>query len=188
MKISILALAAILSISQSYATGGQQAKEPFFDKKSPENRNPSRQDLRKGERGDPSEDRRVLDELKQKEVPNLPENFWKFEKLEEESQKHTDKSRYDSSLEDRRDPLRETWIDGENEESTLNQSGIFDRETGQKTSQDASQILNTPEAAVAPSTLPETPAPQKPEETSFPSEKTLRDAGEWPILPNPAEK
>ncbi|MGL5785036.1 MAG: hypothetical protein ACRCYZ_06265 [Alphaproteobacteria bacterium] len=189
MKISILALASILGISQSYATGGQKAKEPFFDKKSPENRSPSHQDLRKGERGDPSEDRPVLDRLKQKEVSPLPENFWEFEKLEEERQKHADKSHYDSSKEDRGDPLRGTWIDGENEENPLRQSGIWDRETGKNAPQNSLPPLATPSSeARLPQPSPQAPAPQNPEATTPPSEKTIRDAGEWPILTNPTEK
>jgi hypothetical protein len=146
----------------------------------------SHPDFRQSERGDPSEDR-ILEhstELKNRLEPrSLPENFSDFEKLEEESQK----SHYDSSKEDRGDPFRETWIDGGNEENPLRQSGIWDRETGQKAPQDAPQLLSAPEAAVSPSILPETPAPQKPEATTPPLKKTIRNAGEWPILPTTEE-
>ncbi|MGL4371224.1 MAG: hypothetical protein ACRCTK_01000 [Alphaproteobacteria bacterium] len=174
MKTSILTLAAILGISQGYAAGGQQAGDTLLGKKSSEEKRFSHPDFRQSERGDPSEYRvwEHSTELKNKLEPHkLPENFSEFEKLEEATQKHNEKSYYDSSKEDRGDPLRGAWIDGENEEDSLRKSGIFDRETGQKAPQDAPQILNAHEAAISPPTLPETPAPQKPEETSPPLKK-----------------
>jgi hypothetical protein len=187
-----VAFAACLAVSQSVATKNTVDRKVSED---PAARSSSKLrphvELRQTERGEPSDDRRVVKEMGgSQNTPSVPQNFWEFEKLEEESDKNLNKTPYDSSKETRGDSLRETLI-GDTVTEELRESGFWDRETGQKSAEEEAveaprTLTDSPAEAALPQTPPEPKQAESAKEAAPPVPgKSIRDAGEWPVLTEP---